>query len=444
MSSIIRSVYSVCPVCLKKIPALLERIDGKTGIYITKTCQEHGYFSVPVWRDRVDFNSWVSREYPLTDDESQHCNGNCRGCNAHTQGTCCVLLEVTSRCNLHCPFCFAEGGRDKSEPSLDELFHCIDDILSLADSPLLQLSGGEPTLRDDLPELVRYAKAKGCSYVQVNTNGLRLAEDKYFLDRLAVSGLDIVFLQFDGVNDEIYRTLRGKSLLDTKLAAIQNCDKYHIGVTLVPTVTAGINDKALGDIVNLAAELSPAVRGIHFQPVAFLGRFPSSEDDTRRFTLDELIEAVCSQTGIQEEAFIPSRCDHALCGFHAAFLRNNSGEFVPLTHRENDTQDRQRTTAEKNRQFIGSHWSRSDNHAVQQSPNTKTFTVSSQLDNMDFDSFVQRIRSSTLTLSAMAFQDAMNLNLERLYRCSLHVYDNGKLLPFCAKYLTPFDIKVKK
>ena len=52
----------------------------------------------------------------------------------------------------------------------------IRDIVSQCGEPLLQLSGGEPTLRDDRPELIRYAKEAGCSYVQTNTNGIRLAQ----------------------------------------------------------------------------------------------------------------------------------------------------------------------------------------------------------------------------------------------------------------------------
>ena len=126
MNKIIRKVYSVCPVCLKKIPACLERIDGKIGIYLSKNCPEHGYFSVPVWRDRIDFDSWISRESPLTENEADSCSGDCRTCNSHAQGTCCVLLEVTKQCNLHCPFCFAEGGQDKSDPAAEILFQRID------------------------------------------------------------------------------------------------------------------------------------------------------------------------------------------------------------------------------------------------------------------------------------------------------------------------------
>ena len=162
-------------------------------------------------------------------------------------------------------------------------------------------------------------------------------------------------------------------------------------------------------------EFSPAVRGIHFQPVAYLGRFPTQKNFLKRFTLDDLIAALCEQTGIHEDAFIPSRCDHALCGFHATFLRNDSGGFVPLTNKANDTQDTQRTSAERKRNFTGSHWSRkNDQPAISQTSRENFFSLSNKL-------------------------DAMNLNLERLYRCSLHVYDDGRLLPFCAKYLTSFN-----
>ena len=53
--------------------------------------------------------------------------------------------------------------------------------------------------------------------------------------------------------------------------------------------------------------------------------------------------------------------------------------------------------------------------------------------------FLYRLRHESLALSAMAFQDALNLNIERLHQCTLHVYDRGKIKPFCAKYLTKME-----
>ena len=52
------------------------------------------------------------------------------------------------------------------------------------------------------------------------------------------------------------------------------------------------------------------------------------------------------------------------------------------------------------------------------------------------EGFLHRIRSHSFTLTAMAFQDAGNLDLERLRRCSLHVFANDRFVPFCAYYLS--------
>jgi uncharacterized radical SAM superfamily Fe-S cluster-containing enzyme len=160
----------------------------------------------------------------------------------------------------------------------------------------LQLSGGEPTLRDDLPEIVEVARRIGYSFIQINTNGLRLASDKEYLRRLQAAGLSSVFLQFDGVDDEIYRSLRGRALLDQKLGAVKNCGETGLGVVLVPTLVRGVNTGSVGAIVRQALQLAPTVRGIHFQPVSYFGRFPEKRGEEGRLTLPELMRCLEEQT----------------------------------------------------------------------------------------------------------------------------------------------------
>ena len=136
-----------------------------------------------------------------------------------------------------------------------------------------------------------------------------------------------------------------------------------------------------------------------------------------------------------------------MCEFHSTFMVNGKKQLVPMSDRANNVR-RNRTTACENRKYVAEHWSR-DRTAYKQNPseNEKSDKVTSEnvplvtmeKEDMDFDEFVRRMRSGTLKISAMAFQDAMNIDLERLYRCSLHVYDNGRLVPFCAKYLTPYS-----
>lgn len=423
MSEIIRSTRSVCPACLKNLPATLCREDDGR-VFLEKTCPDHGAYRVLVWQGKMDFDAWLLSEPPMAAGEGQCCPADCGLCGNHQAGSCCVLLEVTRRCNLRCRFCFADGGSAEDDPTAEDLEAAIADIVKECGPVLLQLSGGEPTLRDDLPRLVRFARDAGCSCVQLNTNGLRLAREPDYAARLAEAGLDIVFLQFDGTRDEIYESLRGRPLLAEKRQAIAVCSEHRLGVTLVPTVVPGVNDRDLGAIVRFAAENAPAVRGVHFQPVSYFGRHPVAPEG--RYTLDRLMADLSDQTGIRIESFLPSRCDHPLCGFHAAFLIEPDGSLRPLSSFRHAS--RSRGTARDNRAYVARHWTR---------PPDEPAPAGNPAGEMDFDTFLYRLRHHSLTLSAMAFQDAMNLNIERLRRCTLHVYDRGAIRPFCANYLTP-------
>ena len=425
METPIRQTRSVCPVCLRKLPAELVRED--TGrVVLRKRCPLHGETRVTVWQGLVDWDSWLLGTPPLAADRGLRCPDDCGICAEHEIGTCCALLEVTQRCNLRCRYCFARGGESDGEPTLDALRAAIRDIVRQCGSPLLQLSGGEPTLRDDLPELIRFARQAGCSYVQLNTNGIRLAREPDYTKRLAEAGLDIVFLQFDGTRDAIYETLRGAPLLALKREAVRVCGELRVGVTLVPTVVQGVNDDNLGELVALARELAPAVRGVHFQPVSYFGRYPAGPGAEDRYTLDRLMADLSAQAGIPLSSFMPSRCDHPLCGFHADFLPDAKGGLRPLSSITHSS--RSRGCARDNREYVARHWRRAPEEPA---------PAAALADEMDFDTFLYRLRHERLTLSAMAFQDAANLNIERLHSCSLHVYDGGKIKPFCAKYLTP-------
>ena len=423
MEKLIRKTRSVCPACLKNLPAELW-MDESGQVTLKKNCEEHEEFSVPVWRGMLDFESWLSFVPPLGEGLGQSCPGNCGICAEHESGSCCVLLEVTKRCNLRCRFCFANGGSPEDDESLEALKVAVSDIVSKRGNVLLQLSGGEPTLRDDLPELVRFAKGAGCSYVQLNTNGIRLAQDEKYTKALRDAGLDIVFLQFDGTRDEIYEFLRGRPMLRVKEKAIELCDRYGLGVTLVPTVVPGVNTDNLGELVRYAAARVPAVRAVHFQPVSYFGRFPDKPESEQRYTLDQLMADIAEQASIGIESFMPSRCDHPLCGFHANYIVRPDGSLKALSNISHSA--RKKGCAVDNRAYVGKNWTRP--------PEEKAPTQISE--EMDFDTFLYCMRQRNLCLSSMAFQDAMNLNIERLHQCTLHVYNKGTVKPFCANYLS--------
>ena len=437
MEKMIRETGSICPICGRRLRAEIAVRNGAT--YLDKSCPEHGDFSVLIWKNKKSILSWYGDTAPMEGGGSFDCPAVCAEsglCSEHKNGTCCVVLEVTERCTLHCRYCFADkkGGPDTL---FEELRREMAGFV-VPGRTLVQLSGGEPTLRDDLPELVASAKGLGCKYVQLNSNGLRLAEDEAYVKKLAEAGLSFVFMQFDGTDDRIYKKLRGMPLFAVKERALANCAKYNLGVTLVPTVVPGVNDSAVGDILRYAAGKSPAVRGVHFQPVAHLGRIPGVPRDDSRLTLDELLCAIEEQTNglVKAENLLPSQCDHPLCGFHGDFIVKRDGTLYPLTKKRSDGPScccGAESPADKNREFVGRRWQRNDNSC---------YGTSSVVEDMsDLDYFLSRLSTNGFTVTAMAFQDAGNLDVERLRLCSLHVAKNGKLVPFCVNYLTLWNDK---
>lgn len=443
MSEIMRHTFSVCPTCLKRIPAFHENVGGE--VYLRKKCPDHGEFSAIIWRGHRDIDKWRGYIPQIKEGENENCPHGCGLCQDHRQETCCVLLEVTNRCNLNCAFCFADGSSGQEKISFETIKKNLID-LAVPGKTLVQLSGGEPTVREDLAEIIAAAGEAGCRYVQLNTNGIRLGESEEYVKELAEAGLSFVFMQFDGTDDDIYRKLRGRELLEIKTKAIENCGKYNLGVTLVPTLVPSVNIRDIGNIIKFAISKTPAVRGVHFQPVSYFGRIPELPDDHLRFTLDELLHEIESQAGdlVPMDTIFPSRCDHPMCGFHGDYIAMNDYTLYPLKKESGDScccgpqagkiepeevsmTARKESSAEENRLFVARRWERTGEEAgkIDEDDNIETL-----------DGFLRRVKSHSFTITAMAFQDAGNLDVERLRRCSLHVYDNGRHIPFCAYYLT--------
>ncbi len=440
LSRVLSITESVCPECLTRLPA--RRVARGEDVYLEKNCPQHGFFRTIIWRGQPAFSSWVRPKIPTSPSNpftqvEQGCPFDCGLCPDHRQQPCCVLLDVTQRCDLACAFCFASAGSKKrtTDPSLKVIEGWYRRLLAAGGPFNIQLSGGEPCLRDDLPDIIALGKSLGFTFFQVNTNGLRLARDAEFLQRLKDAGLSTVFLQFDGTREEIYRQMRGGKLLARKIQAIERCAEQGLGVVLVPTLVPGINTDNIGDIVRLALEYAPAVRGVHFQPVSYFGRYPQAPNDSDRITIPEVICAIEEQTGklVGRESFRPPGGENALCSFHANFVLMPDGGLKPLTHHETSTSccglpERADEGAVKSRLITARQWA---------APQVGELQSESCCSLGGWDVFLERAKTHTFSISGMAFQDAWNLDLERLRDCYIiHVSQSGGLVPFCAYNLT--------
>jgi hypothetical protein len=421
-------------------------------VYLQKTCPEHGDFRVRIWQgEEPVYQTWARPKVPscptkCATEVNRGCPFDCGLCPEHRQHTCCVLLEVTQRCNLKCPVCFAAAGKDQeADPSMAVIEGWYRMLLASGGPYNIQLSGGEPTVRDDLPEIVALGRSLGFDFIQINTNGLRLATDGAYVKQLKAAGLSCVFLQFDGTNDVIYETLRGAPLLDIKLQAIRRCAEEKLGIVLVPTLAPGVNTGDIGNIIQFAIDAMPAVRGVHFQPVSYFGRYPQQPKDDSRLTIPELIREIEKQTAGKMKAanFHPPGGENAYCSFNATFVLMEDGELKTWNKGNQEKcccQPVAKEGAAKAQAFVAKQWTMPQKLTKTVLPATGGIgrTKNRNAINVDsFDVFLERVQNYTLAISGMAFQDAWNLDLERLKECFIHVVSSdNKIIPFCAYNLT--------
>jgi uncharacterized radical SAM superfamily Fe-S cluster-containing enzyme len=435
---------SVCPVCLKRITA--KRIAIGDNVYIDKTCPGHGHFRAVIWRGQPAYQSWAvskipSRPLVCGTSVRQGCPFDCGLCPEHRQHSCCVLLEVTGRCNLGCPICFAESGGEDGDPDISEIEGWYRTLLDSGGPYNIQLSGGEPTVRDDLPEIIALGRSLGYEFFQLNTNGLRIASDPGYVKCLKEAGLGCVFLQFDGTNDTIYETIRGKALFEVKKAAIARCTEAQLGVVLVPTLVPRVNTGNIGGIIQFALERMPTVRGVHFQPVSYFGRYPKEPADEDRITIPEVINEIERQTDgkVKMTDFRPPTAENAYCSFHGNFVLMDNGELKAWTKPEQTGCCQPQAAAagaKKAQSFVAKRWAAP--HSNRKISGEAGFKKTSSTMNVDsLDAFLDRVENFSFCVSGMAFQDVWNIDLERLRECFIHVVSpNNRIIPFCAYNLT--------
>jgi uncharacterized radical SAM superfamily Fe-S cluster-containing enzyme len=425
-------------------------------VYLEKTCPQHGRSSVIIWRGEPElwaiwerFNDWEPErfdEYYFKMTSKRGCPFDCGLCPEHLRKPCFIVMEVTNKCNLDCPVCFADANMKSYtyKPSieiLDEMYkHILKyeigdnsqsihlDVNSLigccrnnTSLPVIKLSGGEPTIRDDLPDIIYLGKKKGFNIV-LDTNGVRIAKDTKYLERLKDSGLDLIYLQFDGVSDNVYYKLRKANLFKIKVKVLENCLKIGLPVILVPTIVDKVNLDQVGEIIFFASKYSRAVKGVMFQPISYFGRYPE-DIFGNRVTIPDMLHAIEQQTGgsIKISNFIPIRAGvgcEAHCGFSSLVVVKDS-KLVPVTSLPKNidkyletrtTISRETRTPKHSREVLRKYW---------------------------FSTNAEDSHDNYLWISGMHFQDVWNIDIRRLRKCCIHeITPSGHLIPFCIFNLT--------
>lgn len=327
---------SLCPECLRRVDAKI--VFENDHVFMLKNCPEHGFHKVLIATDVAYYknirNYNKPSEMPLRFNTRTHygCPYDCGLCVDHEQHSCLTVLEITDRCNLSCPTCYAMSsphyGRHRTVEEVERMLDII--VANEGEPDVVQISGGEPTIHPDFFAILDLAKQKPIRHLMVNTNGIRIAKDFEFTKRLASYMPDFeVYLQFDSFKPEALQQLRGRDLTDVRLKALEHLNALNLSTTLVVTLQQGINDDEIGQIIDFALK-QPCVRGVTFQPTQVAGRTEGFDPATDRITLTDVRKKILEQTAVfQPNDLIPVPCNpDALVMGYALKL---NGQVFPMT-----------------------------------------------------------------------------------------------------------------
>ncbi|WP_281980022.1 radical SAM protein [Tenacibaculum mesophilum] len=428
---------SLCPECLKRVDAKIVFEDDK--VYMLKRCREHGSSKVLIaddveyYKNIRNYNKPSEMPYTFNTKTDYGCPYDCGLCPDHEQHSCLTVVEVTDRCNLTCPTCYAGSspmyGRHRT---LEEVKAMLDAVVKNEKEPdVVQISGGEPTIHPQFWEILDYAKSLPIRHLMLNTNGIKIAKDVAFAERLKTYTPDFeIYLQFDSFEDSVLRELRGADLNEIRRQAIENLNKLNLSTTLVVTLQKGLNDHEIGKVIDYALQ-QKCVRGVTFQPTQIAGRLEGFNPETDRMTLTEVRRKIIEQTDVfNADDLIPVPCNpDALVMGYALKL---GGEVFPLTRyiNPNDLLDNSKNTIiyEQDEALHGKmiELFSTGNSVEVAEENLKSIMCC--LPNIDAPELGY---DNLFRVIIMQFIDAYNFDVRAVKKSCVHIVDkDNKIIPF--------------
>jgi uncharacterized radical SAM superfamily Fe-S cluster-containing enzyme len=482
----------------RKIEAKLWIDRSRNEIWMTKHCDRHGEFQDLISTDAGDYlraenfaqkGGGISNPISYSDGE---CPTRCGLCFEHESKTVLAIIDVTNRCNMRCPVCFANAGTAGYvyEPTMKQIDRMLGAAMKVnypKGIHALQLSGGEPTVRDDLPEIVKLVKSHGINHIEVNTNGLKVGDPLSgagFLRTLMDSGVSTLYLQFDGLTptprlvarvpgtDDQGRSMSDEGKLklakfytDRQLNVANNARKAGFeSIVLVVTLQKGLNDDQMGPILRYAGENSDVIRCVNFQPVSMAGRMDRNKIREVRITNADVVNGVEKQTAGQVRAsdFYPIPVEVPLAGYlelvrgrkehydkfsthpqcgraTLVYVRKQGGKvsFDPITrHMNADKLYASLDGAAKSGRLVGTL---KGLYGVLKYTDTrlKRDMLAPILLRGNYEGTGEFMRK-VLMIGDMHFMDAYNFDFQRVQRCAIHylVPDERfgvRVIPFCTQ-----------
>jgi uncharacterized radical SAM superfamily Fe-S cluster-containing enzyme len=433
-----------------------------------KICPNHGKYNELYWSDYDQYlraekfrQIGAGLDNPRT-QTMKGCPRDCGICPEHKSHTGLAIIDITNRCNLRCPVCFANAAEAGYvyEPTKEQIQGMLQNLRANSPVPAtaLQFSGGEPTVREDLPELIKMAKDLEFRHIEVNTNGIRLAKSVDYCKTLDEAGVSTIYLQFDGLSSDVYKFTRGIDLLETKMKALENCREAGLdSIVLVVTLVKGINDHQIGDIIQFAIDNFDIIRCINVQPVSLCGRLPEEEREKMRITIPDFMRLCEEQTEgqVKMDDFYPvptvvpiaqaigaikgkhyvEFTAHPHCGM-ATYLFIEDGKITPIT-RYGNVEKFVQSMKKVYKQAQDGHQTKAKMRLFGALMRHAKFGLLRKyllpvLKTGSYDALGE-LQRKTILLSSMHFMDPYNFDLERVQSCCIHyAVPDGRIIPFCT------------
>ncbi len=485
-AKVLKFNQSLCPGCVDEEKWTTMKLDSvvyvsNNKVWMSKVCTEHGTFTEVYWSDYDMYKKaerFQDKGIKILNpdiDKSEFeidCPSDCGLCVEHESHTGLGNVVLTNRCDLTCWYCFfyAKEGEPIYEPTMDQIKMMLKRMKD--EKPVganaVQLTGGEPTLREDIIEIIKAGRDIGYDHVQLNTNGVNLSKSLELCHKVKEAGSHVLYMSFDGMTPQT----NPKNYWEAT-KAIDNCRQAKIGIVLVPTVIGGINDHELGDILRFGFGNIDTIRSVNYQPVSLVGRMPDKLRRKQRITIPSAIKKIEEQTDgeVGKEHWFPVPCAkqvtdfvesikqepqyrlsiHFACGM-ATYVFKDGDKMVPLPKFFNIegffdylgqlTKEMQESKIKSLKKpiIIGKLMKNISRYVDEQyKPKDLKFVrmLAGAVSGTNYHGLAD-FHKNSLFVGMMHFQDPYNWDLDRIHKCDIHyATPDGRVLPFCTFNVIP-------
>ncbi len=437
MAEILKQTRSICSACGEIVPASYE-IRENEQVFFTRTCPTHGIVDTDLgshatyYRKSFQVEKLMIKRYGDGGDTDIS-----KGLSPFPlrKPAGLAILEVTERCNLSCPMCYAYSSPSERDYSLEEIEMRLDQLIAVEGKGIsLQISGGEPSVRKDLDQIAAMVKRKGFGHLEMVSNGIRLAREPDFAEKLVTWGFTSVYLQFDSTRPEDIIKLRAEDLWEVRQKAIAALERVKLPSTLAVSLYDGLNTDQIQQVIHFAWQHPDTVCAIAFQAATPFGRFEVDGENAippRKLRMPEILKLIEEQAGIAQDLFFPVGEGSPLCNTFSLLKHTKEG-YKPIAPN---------FTLHEFMEIIGPR----PNMTLRMLTRGRAAVLPQMVTNIggslkllktlwphigtDPSFWTSR---KTLTLFVKPFMDESDIDMSRIERCCFHNASPRGVMSFCA------------